>query len=95
VEPREGKCSVPKIVFFLMMASSLASSASRRTASMLSGVGRRSFAVKLLDMPALSPTMATGKIAKWGKQPGDSLKSGDVLAEVETDKVRRHGAPSR
>ncbi len=86
--------AVPKIVFFfLMMASSLA--ASRRVASMLSGVGRRSFAVKLLDMPALSPTMATGKIAKWGKQPGDSLKSGDVLAEVETDKVRRHVAPSR
>ena len=38
-------------------------------------------------MPALSPTMTSGKIAKWNKKEGDSLKSGDVLAEIETDKV--------
>lgn len=38
-------------------------------------------------MPALSPTMTAGKIAKWSKKEGDGLKSGDVLAEIETDKV--------
>jgi hypothetical protein len=46
----------------------------------------------LVTMPALSPTMAHGKIAKWSKNEGDALKSGDVLAEVETDKVRRREA---
>ncbi|HLJ21287.1 MAG TPA: pyruvate dehydrogenase complex E1 component subunit beta [Stellaceae bacterium] len=38
-------------------------------------------------MPALSPTMTEGKIAKWHKQVGDSVKPGDVLAEIETDKA--------
>jgi pyruvate dehydrogenase E1 component beta subunit len=38
-------------------------------------------------MPALSPTMTEGKISKWLKQEGDSIKSGDVLAEIETDKA--------
>src|SRR5438477_8384702 len=38
-------------------------------------------------MPALSPTMTEGKIAKWIKAVGDSVKSGDVLAEIETDKA--------
>src|SRR5712692_2372393 len=38
-------------------------------------------------MPALSPTMTEGKIAKWLKREGDSIKSGDVLAEIETDKA--------
>jgi pyruvate dehydrogenase E1 component subunit beta len=38
-------------------------------------------------MPALSPTMTEGKIAKWHKQPGDPVKAGDVLAEIETDKA--------
>ncbi|MDB5407885.1 MAG: pyruvate dehydrogenase component, beta subunit [Rhodospirillales bacterium] len=38
-------------------------------------------------MPALSPTMTEGKISKWLKQEGDSVKSGDVLAEIETDKA--------
>lgn len=42
-----------------------------------------------IAMPALSPTMTAGKIARWGKKEGDKLNSGDVLAEVETDKVRR------
>ena len=41
-----------------------------------------------ITMPALSPTMATGKIARWSKAEGDKLGSGDVLAEIETDKVR-------
>jgi pyruvate dehydrogenase E1 component beta subunit len=38
-------------------------------------------------MPALSPTMESGKLAKWLKAEGDKVKSGDVLAEIETDKA--------
>jgi pyruvate dehydrogenase E2 component (dihydrolipoamide acetyltransferase) len=38
-------------------------------------------------MPALSPTMTEGKLAKWVKKEGDKVKSGDVLAEIETDKA--------
>ena len=38
-------------------------------------------------MPALSPTMEKGKLAKWQKKEGDKVKSGDVLAEIETDKA--------
>ncbi|MBI3451543.1 MAG: pyruvate dehydrogenase complex E1 component subunit beta, partial [Rhodospirillales bacterium] len=38
-------------------------------------------------MPALSPTMTEGKLAKWLKQEGDEVKSGQALAEIETDKA--------
>ena len=38
-------------------------------------------------MPALSPTMTEGKLAKWLKNEGDSVASGDVIAEIETDKA--------
>ena len=38
-------------------------------------------------MPALSPTMTEGKLAKWLKSEGDSVAAGDVLAEIETDKA--------
>ncbi|MGA8170740.1 MAG: pyruvate dehydrogenase complex E1 component subunit beta [Methylocystis sp.] len=38
-------------------------------------------------MPALSPTMEQGKLAKWLKAEGDKIKSGDVVAEIETDKA--------
>jgi pyruvate dehydrogenase E2 component (dihydrolipoamide acetyltransferase) len=38
-------------------------------------------------MPALSPTMEKGKLAKWLKKEGDVVKSGDVIAEIETDKA--------
>ena len=38
-------------------------------------------------MPALSPTMEQGKLSKWVKKIGDQVKSGDVLAEIETDKA--------
>src|SRR5690242_4699618 len=38
-------------------------------------------------MPKLSDTMEEGKILKWLKQPGDRVKSGDLIAEVETDKA--------
>ena len=40
-----------------------------------------------LKMPALSPTMEEGKLAKWLVKEGDSVKSGDILAEIETDKA--------
>jgi pyruvate dehydrogenase E1 component beta subunit len=38
-------------------------------------------------MPALSPTMTEGKLAKWHKKVGDAVKAGDILAEIETDKA--------
>jgi len=40
-----------------------------------------------LKMPALSPTMEEGKLAKWLVKEGDSVSSGDILAEIETDKA--------
>jgi len=42
--------------------------------------------VKIL-MPALSPTMTDGKLAKWLKSEGDTVAAGDVIAEIETDKA--------
>ena len=38
-------------------------------------------------MPALSPTMEQGKLAKWLKKEGDPVRAGDVIAEIETDKA--------
>src|SRR6185295_17422774 len=38
-------------------------------------------------MPALSPTMEEGKLAKWLVKEGDEVHSGDILAEIETDKA--------
>ena len=38
-------------------------------------------------MPALSPTMEQGRLAKWLKKEGDAVRSGDILAEIETDKA--------
>src|SRR6516164_6444013 len=38
-------------------------------------------------MPALSPTMEKGNLAKWLKKEGEPIKSGDVIAEIETDKA--------
>src|SRR5256885_2360227 len=40
-----------------------------------------------ITMPLLSPTMTEGTIAKWNKKEGDAVKSGDAIAEVETDKA--------
>jgi pyruvate dehydrogenase E1 component beta subunit len=40
-----------------------------------------------IKMPALSPTMTEGKLARWLKKEGDEVKSGDMLAEIETDKA--------
>ena len=38
-------------------------------------------------MPALSPTMEKGNLSKWLKKEGDAVKTGDVIAEIETDKA--------
>src|SRR5438132_4446951 len=38
-------------------------------------------------MPALSPTMEKGNLAKWLKKEGEPVKAGDVIAEIETDKA--------
>lgn len=40
-----------------------------------------------ITMPALSPTMTEGNLAKWNKKEGDKIKAGDVIAEIETDKA--------
>ena len=40
-----------------------------------------------ITMPALSPTMTEGNLAKWLKKEGDQVKSGDAIAEIETDKA--------
>src|ERR1700689_4682427 len=38
-------------------------------------------------MPALSPTMEKGNLSKWLKKEGDAVKTGDIIAEIETDKA--------
>src|SRR5205823_7397463 len=40
-----------------------------------------------IRMPALSPTMTEGNLARWLKKEGDEVHSGDVIAEIETDKA--------
>ena len=45
-------------------------------------------AIEIL-MPALSPTMEEGTLAKWLVKEGDTVKSGQVMAEIETDKASR------
>ena len=42
---------------------------------------------EVINMPRLSDTMTDGKVAKWHKKVGDSVKEGDILAEIETDKA--------
>jgi len=41
----------------------------------------------IITMPALSPTMTEGTLAKWLMKEGDPVNSGDMLAEIETDKA--------
>ena len=40
-----------------------------------------------ITMPALSPTMTEGNLAKWLRAEGDRISAGDVIAEIETDKA--------
>src|SRR5277367_3911892 len=42
---------------------------------------------QIIDMPKLSDTMTVGTLVKWLKKEGDAVKTGDMLAEVETDKA--------
>ncbi|HRI82567.1 MAG TPA: dihydrolipoamide acetyltransferase, partial [Opitutaceae bacterium] len=42
---------------------------------------------QIIEMPKLSDTMTVGTLVKWLKNEGDTVKSGDMLAEVETDKA--------
>lgn len=53
-------------------------------------LGRRWYSLpphQLVTLPALSPTMQTGTIARWEKKEGDKINEGDLIAEVETDKA--------
>jgi pyruvate dehydrogenase E2 component (dihydrolipoamide acetyltransferase) len=43
--------------------------------------------IEIIRMPRLSDTMEEGTVAKWNKKEGDSVKSGEILAEIETDKA--------
>ena len=40
-------------------------------------------------MPSLSPTMSEGQIVQWNKKEGESVNAGDVICEIQTDKVTR------
>ncbi|KAJ8577575.1 hypothetical protein ON010_g1635 [Phytophthora cinnamomi] len=66
-----------------------ASAAARREASV--AMSARAFSSlpdhEIVGLPALSPTMEVGTIAKWNKQEGDLISAGDVVCEVETDKA--------
>ncbi|KAL4116858.1 hypothetical protein PRIC2_012310 [Phytophthora ramorum] len=66
-----------------------ASAAARREASV--AMSARAFSSlpdhEVVGLPALSPTMEVGTIAKWNKQEGDLISAGDVVCEVETDKA--------
>tara|TARA_Y100000588_G_scaffold129157_1_gene141439 strand:- start:315 stop:1637 length:1323 start_codon:yes stop_codon:yes gene_type:complete len=57
-----------------------------KTVNSLVPLGDTIMAVEVL-LPALSPTMTEGTLAKWLKKEGESVKAGDVIAEVETDKA--------
>ena len=50
-------------------------------------------AIEIL-MPALSPTMEEGTLAKWLVKEGDEVSSGDLLAEIETDKATKRAPAS-
>ena len=60
--------------------------AAAKAVSYRAEAGARTMPIKIL-MPALSPTMEEGTLAKWLEKEGDTVKSGDVIAEIETDKA--------
>lgn len=43
--------------------------------------------ITAIVLPSLSPTMTTGVVADWKKKPGDMLRPGDVLCDIDTDKA--------
>src|SRR5262245_15506630 len=70
---RSSPCRTPRI-------------SSRRRARSATAAEGRAMPTPIL-MPALSPTMTEGKLAKWSKKEGETVKAGDVVAEIETDKA--------
>src|SRR5690348_13082741 len=58
----------------------------RPSKSVIAERGEGAMPINIL-MPALSPTMTEGNLAKWLKNEGDTVKAGDVIAEIETDKA--------
>src|SRR6185312_2418808 len=81
--PRMCRCLTPPTSSALPCRRSMTSSPRPRPRCIAEG---RAMSIELL-MPALSPTMTEGKLAKWSKKEGDKVKAGDVIAEIETDKA--------
>ena len=50
---------------------------------------------EIIRMPKMSDTMIEGVIAKWHKKVGDSVKSGELMAEIETDKATMYQSSKR
>src|SRR4051812_47596938 len=60
----------------------------RLSKSAIAEGGEEAMPINIL-MPALSPTMTEGNVSKWLKKEGDTVKAGDIIAEIETDKATR------
>ncbi|KAJ3342452.1 hypothetical protein HDU93_002210 [Gonapodya sp. JEL0774] len=70
-------------------ASQLAFSRAQKTAVLSARRGYASLPPhKVIDLPAMSPTMAQGNVGNWQKSVGDKITTGDVLVEIETDKAQ-------
>ena len=88
---RTRRCCVNKaiVVFFVCLTVAVAtislSTNFNRIVEIVREVGA-SMPIEVL-MPALSPTMEKGNLAKWVKKEGEKVKAGDVIAEIETDKA--------
>ena len=65
-----------------------------KTVKVLILLGDTIMAVEVL-LPALSPTMTEGTLAKWLIKEGESVRAGDVIAEVETDKATKSSDVNR
>jgi pyruvate dehydrogenase E2 component (dihydrolipoamide acetyltransferase) len=68
-------------------SSSASSSASTATAVAAPAVDTSNIKAKIVQMPKMSDTMSEGVIAKWHKKVGDQVKTGELMAEIETDKA--------
>ncbi|XXG62929.1 hypothetical protein AAC387_Pa05g1215 [Persea americana] len=82
---------ISNAIFFRPSALSLANRVCRSPFAVKLQIGARCFSSNgphiVLEMPALSPTMNQGNIAKWRKKEGDKIEVGDVICEIETDKA--------
>src|SRR5215471_6780077 len=84
--------SSPPTIRSRMLPSSMPTSCSERDevfarTPLRQSLGSRTPMPIQVLMPALSPTMEKGNLAKWIKSEGDKIKAGDVIAEIETDKA--------